>query len=411
MPKRKRGNGTGSGNEPPLAEYLPYKPDAVTREAARARLHNNKHINNLKFRSDPEYFRVLLRSIQTTYKVRVQHNQNLGYRYRIRLIWDHDRIWGAFEIESFRGVLLIDPGPGQDHFPQGEYDYHDKTQIDKKPPPPAGARDYSLEWRGTSRAMPNVLFYSTLTIGKIRFSEDEIWGHFDLIRDMHDRCYFHGQRLPGPRLVPLSISDVIEEWNELGPFCDEEAPRESDSDVEGPNDEAKKKTAARFSSHPEARKLNEEEREKLLKSITGVFDISSESVEKEWPGFSEGLTLRLHADKQQNKLWGYIDVGIVEGYINLKGPLGDIVPEELLKLKWRGRENEEGTPKTGSGRIMISEDETVSGVLRGTEHYIEFKGKKRSMLGNSSGHDASYYRKGWQQFPYSLNFAKGALKI
>lgn len=191
------------------------KRDLSIYEAARKSLHDNKHIKNIIFHDD--YFRARLRQIQATYKVQQDHWPDKGYNFRIRLIWDHDRLWGTFELEFFKGVFLIDPGPGQDHFqadddydhqhPKGESHLQDENEDDRESEF-ALSREYPLVWCGTSTAMPDVLFNSPMTIGKIRFSLNEIWGDFEAMLGIglpHGRCKFHGKTPFGPCLVSISI--------------------------------------------------------------------------------------------------------------------------------------------------------------------------------------------------------------
>jgi hypothetical protein len=83
-------------------------------EAAAQSLRDNKHMNNMVFYD--EYLRDRIRRIQHTYKVKQDYWPNQGFGFQIRLIWDHDRLWGTFQLGFFNGVFLIGPGPGQDHF-------------------------------------------------------------------------------------------------------------------------------------------------------------------------------------------------------------------------------------------------------------------------------------------------------
>jgi hypothetical protein len=125
-----------------------------------------------------------MRQIQATYNVKQYHWLNQGYGFRIQLIWDHDRLWGTFDLGFFKGVLLIDPGPGQDHFQaEDEYNHQHPAEHDSEDDQESEfestseSREYPLVWRGTSTQIPDTLFYSPLTVGKIRFGLDEIWGH------------------------------------------------------------------------------------------------------------------------------------------------------------------------------------------------------------------------------------------
>jgi hypothetical protein len=215
------------GNESAAPTMSSIHPDRSLYEAAIRSVRNNKHISNMPFHA--EFYRDMMRQMQATYNVKQLHWPNQGYGFRIRLIWDHDRLWGTFELGFFKGVFLIDPGPGQDHFQaRDEYEYQNPPSEaelededpksgetgpeDEEPIFDGESREYPLVWRGTSTEMPDTLFFSTLTVGKIRIGRGEIWGHFETMPGVglpDERCEFHGKKPFGPSVVTLSVQDAV----------------------------------------------------------------------------------------------------------------------------------------------------------------------------------------------------------
>ena len=413
------------------------RPNYALYEAAHRSRRENKHINNMVFHD--EYFRDRMRQIQATYKVQQNHWPDVGYGFRIRLVWDHDQLWGTFELGFFKGVFRVDPGPGQDHF-KADDEYNHQHANDEEFPSEnededgeedsdgdgdcderelldiASSREYSLEWRGTSTQMPDTIFFSTLTLGKIRFGDGEIWGHFETMPGIglpDDRCVFHGKQPFGPAAVSLSIQDVIDDWNEHNPFCDDEAPRTSNLD---PNRSTKDEQSGSANTSesmseddddddddedigsPTTSQGKTEDRKDLSRSLTGIFEITSEAVEQEWYTQSHGLTVRFHVDEQQNKIWGFFDVGIMDGYL-----IFNITPEQLaydtpMDFRWRARESDTGSPSNGAGKVTIWEDRKVRGIFLGMIGDIDFQGKRKFMPSGISGRETDWYSRGWKEY-------------
>ena len=420
MSKRKQEDVGSSGKEageecPPLKKpnNSANKPDLSLYEASRNSLRNNKHISSMIFYD--EYYQVRMRQIQATYKVRQAHWSSQGYSYRILLIWDHDRLWGTFDLGFFKGVFLVDPGPGQDHFQaDDDYDHEHLNENGSQDEDEQGdeyvhednhiytseSREYPLVWRGTSTQMPHNVFYSCTTVGKIRFGQNEIWGHFEEMLGVglpEGRCEFHGKTPFGPNLVPISIQEVIDDWNNHGIFCDDEAPRSPSPNVDNPSDEGNESAAA---TPPSAtpREWTKEDQAQFLGPVTGIFNITSDRIEQEWPKMSQKLTIRLHIDDGQKVVWGYFDVSIADGYIYLVQQADGLVPDNTMEFQWRGRESGTGSAINGSGEITITENNTVQGVFRGMAGDVDFKGKRNFMPSRISGRNIDYYRRGWEDY-------------
>jgi hypothetical protein len=113
------------------------------------------------------------------------------------LIWDHNRLWGSFQFDFFKGVLLIDPGP---------------VEVLEQP------KSYPFTWRGTSLMMPDTHLNSPLNTGEIRMggNRGDIRGHFDTTAAgllAGDRYEFNGYPLLSPCRVPRSLQSFIDEWD------------------------------------------------------------------------------------------------------------------------------------------------------------------------------------------------------
>lgn len=243
--------------------------------------------------------------------------------------------------------------------------------------------------------MPDTLLYSPMTIGKIRFGLNEIWRHFEAILGVglpNGRCEFHGKKPFGPSVVSLSIQDVIDDQNKYDIFCEGEAPRSSSPDADKPKDKSSK-SATTPSPSTISQELTKGPNE-FLRSITGIFNITSEAVEGEWCSKSRGLSIRFHIDEQQEKVWGQFDVGIVDGFLLLSRPPDGLTHSTPMEFQWRGRESETGSLRKGTDEVTIWEDRTLQGVFRGMVGDIDFNGKA------SSGRDIGYYRRGWEDYAY-----------
>ena len=129
--------------------------------------------------------------------------------------------------------------------------------------------------------MPDILFYSPLTVGKIRFGLNEIWGHFEAILGVglpNSRCEFYGQLLFGPSRLSVSIQDVIKEWNNHDIFGEEDDVPRLPSSTNAANLNSKSSIPSSMPS-PTPQEWTEEDQEEFLRSITGIFDVTSEAIE------------------------------------------------------------------------------------------------------------------------------------
>ncbi|RFU28426.1 hypothetical protein B7463_g7904, partial [Scytalidium lignicola] len=148
------------------------------------------------------------------------------------------------------------------------------------------------------------------------------------------------------------------------------------------------------SSSTTSQERTEDDQYKFVRSVTGIFNITSEADEGDWPSKSQGLTIHFHVDKQQKRVWGHFDVGIVDEYLLLSLSPDGLVHNTPMGFQWRGTEDDTGRPLDGSGEVTIWEERTVSGVFRGNAGDIDFNGKRKFMPGEVSGYDVGYYRRG-----------------
>lgn len=181
------------------------------------------------FVNDPnlsEFDRIYLRGIQGTWKVKQEIRADHGYSSQIMLIWDHDRIWGAFNFGAFKGILMVDHGPQHEpfKFPQEQYDAkvedNDRKSI-----------YHDFVWRGRCTYMPDTIINNPLiTKGKIEFGSTWICGYFEGmdgngLQIPNIRRDFDGNALFGPRRVPRNLQSFIDDWNDLGILEEDEKVR------------------------------------------------------------------------------------------------------------------------------------------------------------------------------------------
>lgn len=178
------------------------------------------------FVNDPnlsEFHRVYLGGIQGTWKVKQENWANQGYSFQIMLIWDHDRIWGAFDLGFYKGVLMVDHGPKRE---PSEFSDEQYGEVEGNEPEPIY---YDFTWRGTCTEIPDTLINNSLiTKGKIEFGTTWIRGYFEGMYGIglaNGRCDFDGKSIYGPRRVPRNLQSFIDDWNDMAVFEEEETVR------------------------------------------------------------------------------------------------------------------------------------------------------------------------------------------
>ncbi|KAB8301248.1 hypothetical protein EYC80_003135 [Monilinia laxa] len=405
--------------------------------AANKSKRENEHINEMIFQD--EYYRDRMRNIQATYKVKLDSLPGIGYSSRIRLIWDHNRLLGTFELDVFRGSILIDPGPGQDHFKADiEYSkFHEARARDKESSEESGeesdadegddeiatTREYRFKWRGVNPKIPHKTFNSSFTVGKIRFGNGKIWGCFEAMSGVGfpgGRCEFHGKIPPGPCLVDMSIQEFIDRWNGYAEIEEDEEPRsptprstmgqvQAERDGVIPTFESMEVVVAQ----PE--EWTEIEQQNFVEMITGIYDITSREIEEDWFAESKGLMVRLHLDQQQGVVFGCFDIGIVEGFLKLDVGVEGFKHYSPMGFKWYGRGTFTGRSEKGTGTITIRtrEGRTVEGLFcdmpDNNDGQIDFRGSRRVLPLGVSGRGAGYYRAHWEELERAkLDVAKAS---
>ncbi|APA06173.1 hypothetical protein sscle_01g009430 [Sclerotinia sclerotiorum 1980 UF-70] len=393
--------------------------------AANKSRRENEHINAMVF--NDEYYRERMRNIQATYKVKQDNSPGLGYTSRIRLIWDHDRLLGTFDLDVFKGSLVIDPGPGQDHFKADiEYSkFHEARAKDKESSEEsaddeddddggddeiAATKEYRFKWRGTNAKIPHKSFNSTFTIGKIRFGNGKIWGHFEAMSGVGypgGRCEFHGKIPHGPCLVDMSVQEFIDKWNGYAETEEDEIPRsptprstiaKSPSEHDGAHS-----TGSLMDDTSQLKEWTEKDQQNFIEMITGIYDITSREIEEDWVSSSKGLMVRLHVDQQQGKVMGSFDIGIVEGFLCLNHGLEALKHYSPIEFEWYGRGTFSGSIEQGTGTLAIRTQgaRTVEGIFSDmpdkNDGQVDFHGMRRLLPAGVSGRGSGYYRAQWKE--------------
>ncbi|TGO07156.1 hypothetical protein BTUL_0318g00070 [Botrytis tulipae] len=415
--KKKTGEQASGQNEiPNMAQCL----------AANRSKRENEHINAMTFQD--EYYRDRLRNMQATYKVKLDSFPGLGYISRIKLIWDHDRLLGTFELDVFKGSLLIDPGPSQEHFRADiEYSkFHEARAKDKESSEESGddnddaddgddeiatTREYRFKWRGINSKITHKTFNSSFTVGKIRFGNGKIWGHFEAMSGVGfpgSRCEFHGKIPHGPCLVDMSIQQFLDKWNGYAEIEEDEEPRSptprstmtrshTERDGAGSTPSPKGDTS-------QVEEWTDDDQQSFVEMITGIYDITSKEIEEDWSSKSKGLMIRLHVDQQQGKVLGSFDIGIVEGFFLLDDGIESLMHNDPMGFTWYGKGTFSGSSEKGTGTITIRArgGRTVEGIFCGmpdkNDGDIDFRGTKRVLPMGVSGRGAGYYRTQWAEY-------------
>lgn len=387
----------------------------------------NQHINEMVFQD--EYYRDRMRNMQATYKVKQDSSPGLGYSSRIQLIWDHDRLLGTFDMDTFKGSLLIDPGPGQEHFKADiEYSkFHEDRAKDKDSSESSGednddvddgdgddeiaaTREYRFKWRGINTKIPHKTFNSSFTIGKIRFGNGKIWGHFEAMSGVGfpgGRCEFHGKIPHGPCLVDMSIQEFVDKWNGYAETEEDEIPRNptpSSMTIKSTHSEHDDADSTPSSAGIASQVWTEADQEKFVDMLTGIYDITSREIEEDWSFKSKNLMIRLHVDQQQGNVLGYFDIGIVEGFFCLDADLKGLKHYEPVEFKWHGKGTFSGSSEQGTGTISIKTrgGRNIEGIFSGmpdkNDGHIEFLGTRRMLPLGVSGRGFGYYRAHWEEY-------------
>jgi hypothetical protein len=374
--------------------------------AAQTSLAENRFVNNPSL---SEYDRIYLRGIQGTWKVKQDHLASRGHSYRMMFVWDYDRIWGSFDLGYYKGVLMVDHGSRCEPL--------DPSSDDNSDDPEPTYFDFT--WRGTCTGMPDTLINNPLiTKGKIEFGHTEISGYFEGMMGLPDsRCNFEGENMFGPRRVPRSLQSLIDEWNELNDFGEEESIQPAPAagaDVSLTHSNSRS-AAEDHGDRPDQLESDEEDEyddgddegndpEEALRELSGLYDISCETVAEEWPDRAGSLSLHMHVDRDEDKIWGQFDIGICEGYFLMQPSAEKFVYGKCLKFDYRGREDGTGKSVRGTGEVTLSGPCRVTGTFRGIYgDGLRFKGKRRLMPSGISGRDVSLYRNGWEEYGHHLD--------
>jgi hypothetical protein len=129
-----------NGNEMGMEQELVYHDSEE-----RKRILDNTYINAMDFHN--EMCREWMREIQGVYIVtKTNELPDQSVNKEIHLMWDHDRLWGLFCFRAFKGVFLVDPGPGQEIFKDVDELFAPQHLLPthKGPQEPQKQREYRL---------------------------------------------------------------------------------------------------------------------------------------------------------------------------------------------------------------------------------------------------------------------------
>ncbi|PYI00173.1 hypothetical protein BO71DRAFT_424583 [Aspergillus ellipticus CBS 707.79] len=267
-------------------------------EPSRKTRNENPWLNGLGF--DEEDLQAL-RNIQNTYLVQLDDHPDLGYAFRIWMLWDYDRLWGIFDLGHTKGIFLVDPGVNLS-LPD-----HDD-----------GCQELPFTWRGIEKARPNILLCNELiTKGTIRIN---VWnarleGYFEfldgngspgMISD-NAKCAFHAKSHFGPSVVPYTLQDTVEEWNEYLPLMGMEdsvrqflCPSELAADLRKRDEENETSTGGNKTS------VDDDEEDDLSQASQDS-SIAEETVGEVFDNYGRSIQVRFQVDKEGNVVSGRFD--------------------------------------------------------------------------------------------------------
>jgi hypothetical protein len=135
-----------------------------------------------------------------------------------------------------------------------------------------------------------------------------------------------------------------------------------------------------------------------MRFVTGVFQVSSRAIERDWPSKARQLSLRFHVDHDEGKVWGKFDAGICEGFLLLQNSPDALELDTPLRFRWRGSEADTGDGLSGVGEVTFSDEGVkIAGVFKNMYGTVDFKGRRKLMPSNVSGYEPWYYRSGWRE--------------
>lgn len=409
----------------------------------RIHLLKNKHINSMDF-----YDKIYLdwmREIQGVYSVaemdgRPQVPLEESSSTGIRLMWDHDRLWGYFQFRAFEGYFLVDPGPGEElfqaideqnaPFPHLQHRGLGKEgqllRVKKKGQEQKRSsiqKHYPLVWRGKHKDMPNTIFNSSCTTGEIRFGHWEIEGYFAAMDGAglpDNKLKFRAQRTSEGG---WTLSSAIDGWNKYRTYNKKEWPR-SGIDVE---DEADREIGRLMANMENLEGLELDLKDKcdewiqaekqewwkqLLSFVQGDFTASGLSNNTE-NSHDQELVMRFNVPDRGETIWGRFSIASSKGHLRCDFPtVRDFSKTERRFLfNYRAKENPNAKTIEGTCEITFSLDGTIEGyfcpTINGNVSY--FQGKARPAYEGFSG-DPSCDSQGWNSYRPGLEVARAFMR-
>jgi len=137
--------------------------------------------------------------------------------------------------------------------------------------------------------------------------------------------------------------------------------------------------------------------------LDGLYALTSDTISAEWPDRAKFLTLRLQYDEKKDKIWGYVDKGIFEGYLSSRSSLSGFDYGVPLKLDYRCRERGTATTLRGVAEMTLFRDRRIRGSFDDIYSTVRFEGKRKLMPSGISGRDLWYYRQRWEEYGHHLD--------
>ncbi|KAI9929463.1 hypothetical protein ASPWEDRAFT_28679 [Aspergillus wentii DTO 134E9] len=414
-------------------------------------LENNRYLTNLKVSHDE---RAKLKNIQGTYIMR--HRSSGEYQGKVWLIWDESRLWGAFLVGPWQGIMFIDKGPdraspakydmtwrgenghesspfhgkgyiwiGHEPVIHGRFDgmFHSnglrdsfEFQAERRSCVPQQLDEYIQEWerlRGndSNRKEPSTeymllseLLPGSSPVNAIRVDSDEDESEVGPEDDVDTLSEDENDDDDGDR----EYLDDGDEDDEDDDEYEYEAVEESEDEDEGGRDSDSDSTRSSGTLSPDPQdpippSPAQFENVRLLELLTGRFYLNSEDIDSNWPQtLSSERVIHLHVQRERNKLWGKFRIGTWGGLMQFIPSVDNLLFDQSIIFNWQGLEIDTGQHMKANGSLFISENGTVKGTFKNLGGDCSFTGERdRTMPVGESGFGLSEYRRDWKNWMVS----------
>jgi len=384
----------------------------------RKRILDNTYINAMVFHN--EMCREWMREIQGVYIVtKTNEPPDQSVNKEIHLMWDHDRLWGLFCFRAFKGVFLVDPGPGQEIFKDVDELFAPQYLVptDKGLQEPQKQREYRLVWRGRNRYMERTLFNSPWTIGAMCFWHRQIKGVFsgmDSARITGGECKFLATRSSVGDIPRGSLSGAINLWNSYR-ICNRKERLQTGGDAKDQADRAFGELFERTNDavimEERLKKclvemlLKEKRRwwKELLSFVPGAFVATNTLTATEE---THELLIQFLVPDDQETIWGEFNIGESKGFLRLDfPPLEDLSKiGRKLEFNYRAKHCQEEDGFEGTCCVTFNLDGTIECVFHPSVNGVSFKGEPKSVAEEPSlERNSVCFRGGWDGYRPGLS--------